>query len=148
MRKLLLILTFYTANAQAQSAEDSVRTTIDRLFEGMRKGDSAAIRAAFAPGAVLQTVVTPKTGGTRIMNEPVDSFVASIGRPHKEVYDERIRFDGIRIDGPMASAWTPYSFYVDNKFSHCGVNAFNLARFNGEWKIIYIVDTRRRTDCK
>jgi hypothetical protein len=148
MKRVLLLLTLFTAKAQAQTAEDSVRMTITRLFEGMRKGDSAAIRAAFAPGAVLQSVLGAKGGGTRIVTEPVDSFVTSVGRPHKEVWDERIKFDGIKIDGPMAAVWTPYEFYVDDKFSHCGVDAYNLARINGEWKIIYLVDTRRRTNCR
>ncbi|TCJ19046.1 hypothetical protein EPD60_01115 [Flaviaesturariibacter flavus] len=148
MRKLLLILTLCTGTAQAQTASDNVKLTITRLFDGMRKGDSAAVRAAFAPGALLQSVLTTKAGATRITSEPVDSFVAAVGRPHKEVWDERITFDGIRIDGPMASAWTPYQFYVDDKFSHCGVDVYNLARVNGEWKIIYLADTRRRSDCK
>jgi hypothetical protein len=148
MKKLLLVLTVLTLKAQAQTAEDSVKATITRLFDGMRKGDSAAIRAAFAPGALLQSVIGTKGGGTRIITEPVDSFVAAIGRPHKEVWDERIKFDGVKIDGPMAAVWTPYEFYVDDKFSHCGVDACNLARINGEWKIIYLVDTRRRNGCK
>jgi hypothetical protein len=148
MKKLLLVLTLFAVKVQAQTAGDSVRNTINRLFEGMRKGDSAAIRAAFAPGALLQSVLGTKGGGTRIVTEPVDSFFASVGRPHKEVWDERIKFDGIKIDGPMAAAWTPYEFYVNDNFSHCGVDAYNLARINGEWKIIYLVDTRRRTNCQ
>ena len=47
----------------------------------------------------------------------------------------------------MATAWTPYEFWYKEKFSHCGVNSFQLMKIENEWKIIYFVDTRRRSDC-
>ena len=54
----------------------------------------------------------------------------------------------IKIDGNLASVWTPYEFYLDNNFSHCGVNSFQLFNNNGNWEIIYIVDTRKKLGCK
>ena len=47
----------------------------------------------------------------------------------------------------MANVWTAYSFYFDGKFSHCGVNSFQLLKEAGEWKIFYLVDTRRKEGC-
>ncbi|RYY86848.1 MAG: hypothetical protein EOO15_13370 [Chitinophagaceae bacterium] len=148
MKRLLFFLTICSTGAKAQTAQDSVKATISALFDGMRKGDSSAIRAAFAPGALLQTVLTTRDGKTRIVSEPVDSFVAAVGRPHTEVWDERITFGPVKVDGAMASAWTPYQFYAGDKFSHCGVDAYVLVRIDGHWKIQYLVDTRRRSDCK
>jgi len=146
MKHILAVLTLFTGNAFAQSAEDSVKQTINRLFEGMRKNDTALIRTAFAPGAMLQTI-GGRPADLRIMNQPLDSFLHAVSRPHTEVYDERIRFDMIRIDGPLATAWTPYQFFIGEKFSHCGVNSFQLVRLKGEWKVQYLIDTRRRTGC-
>ncbi|MDP5138985.1 MAG: hypothetical protein NWP83_00775, partial [Spirosomaceae bacterium] len=62
--------------------------------------------------------------------------------------DERLSGYDIKIDGDMATVWTPYSFFVNNNVSHCGVNAFTLIRQNDSWKILSITDTRRKTDCK
>jgi hypothetical protein len=47
----------------------------------------------------------------------------------------------------MAAIWTEYSFYLGDKFSHCGVNSFQLFKDETGWKIIYIVDTRRKEGC-
>jgi hypothetical protein len=47
----------------------------------------------------------------------------------------------------MATAWTPYKFYLDKTFSHCGVNAFQLFKSENGWKIISILDTRRKEPC-
>jgi hypothetical protein len=50
-------------------------------------------------------------------------------------------------DDGIASVWTPYAFYFEGKFSHCGVNSFQLMNVQGKWKITMITDTRRKTDC-
>ncbi len=144
---LFVVLTFI--GSQAFSQEDSaVKKPVMLLFDGMRNGDSSMIRAAFSPDAIMQTVVQTKDGKTVIENEKVDEFISVVSKPHKEVYDERITFDVIRIDGNLAIAWAPYKFYVGNTFSHCGVDSYQLVKLNGEWKIQYIIDTRRKENCQ
>lgn len=145
MKFLLGILTFCSLAAGAQTAEDSVKQTIRNMFDGMRTSDSALLSAAFAPGALLQSVDTRH--GVSVVTEPIADFVAAVSRPHEKVYDERITYDVVRVDGDLAIAWTPYKFYVGEQFSHCGVNSFQLVRLGGAWKIQYIIDTRRRMAC-
>jgi hypothetical protein len=118
------------------------------MFDGMRKSDTTLMRSAFAPGIVLQTIAKNKEGKIEVRLENIEKFVEFIGQPHTEIYDERITFELIKIDADLAIAWTPYEFYVNDKFSHCGVNSFQLVRLNGDWKIQYIIDTRRKEDCK
>ena len=148
MRYLLLILTFCTLKAAAQGEEASVKAAVNRLFEGMRTGDTAILRAAFAPGAILQTIARNKAGNVAVRTDSVAAFVTSLGQPHAEVYDERITFGQVLIDADLATVWTPYKFYVGDKFSHCGVNSFQLVQLSGAWKIQYIIDTRRREGCE
>lgn len=150
MRKLIagLILTINTLNAWAQSEADRVKATVSQLFDGMRKGDTMLVKDAFAPGALLQTIAKPLEGGTVVRTNGVGALVRSVGQPHTEVYDERIQFGQVLMDGDLATVWTPYQFYVGEKFSHCGVNSFQLVRLNGKWKIQYIIDTRRKEGCE
>lgn len=143
-----LILTIAGFQASAQSEEAAVKQAVNRLFEGMKTTDTALIRSAFSMEPVLQTVVRSREGKTSIRTEPLDSFLAAVGRPHTEIYDERISFETVRIDGDLAIAWTPYKFYIGEKFSHCGVNSFQLVKLNGVWKIQYLIDTRRRQNCE
>jgi hypothetical protein len=44
----------------------------------------------------------------------------------------------------MANVWTPYEFYINEKLSHIGVNSFTLLLENNIWKIVHIIDTRRK----
>ncbi|MDX1429355.1 MAG: hypothetical protein R3282_03660, partial [Rhodothermales bacterium] len=92
-------------SAVGQSVEADVRQTIDSLFDGMRAGDSTIVRSVFSEGAVMGRPVKDDNGSTRITLQPVDRFVAAVGRPHDAVWDERIGQVQIRIDGELASAW-------------------------------------------
>jgi hypothetical protein len=146
-RLAVLILTFIVSSARAQNDESGVKAVINQLFDGMKRSDTAAIRNAFAATPVLQTVMERK-GRTWIESEPLDSFLVAIARPHTAIYEERISFDLIRVDGSLAIAWTPYKFYVGDKFSHCGVDSYQLVKINGSWKIQYLIDTRRAQPCQ
>jgi len=48
------------------------------------------------------------------------------------------------MDGPLAMVWAPYHFYYNGTLLHCGVDSFQLIRTGGVWKILYIVDTRKK----
>ncbi|KFC21410.1 nuclear transport factor 2 family protein [Epilithonimonas lactis] len=137
----LLISTF----AFSQSSDElQIKASINSLFDGMKTSDSTKITNAFSKTAVLQTIA--KNG--EVKNENIKDFAVSISKAVKGSLDERITFSNILIDGNLASVWTPYEFYYQGKFSHCGVNSFQLVKTNNEWKIQYIIDTRRNDNCK
>ncbi|MGV3658168.1 MAG: nuclear transport factor 2 family protein [Chitinophagaceae bacterium] len=131
----------------AQSDEEKAKAPILQFFEGMRRSDSNMIKASLAPNALLQTIGKNKEGQTVVRSEDIAKFITAVTQPHEDVYDERVTFNTINIDGDLATVWTPYQFYIGEKFSHCGVNSFQLVRYNGEWKIQYIIDTRRKEGC-
>jgi len=43
--------------------------------------------------------------------------------------------------------WTPYDFWVDGKFSHCGIDIFDLVKTAEGWKISGATYTVERTGC-
>lgn len=146
---VLLTAMVLLQQVQAQSAtEDSVKAAVNKLFEGMKSADAAMVVSSFADSAVLQTIGRSKEGQLVIRNESVKAFAASVASLKAGAADERIEFGSVKIDGPLASVWTPYKFYYEGKFSHCGANSFQLVRINNEWKIQYLIDTRRRQGCE
>lgn len=151
IRPFLLLLVFSLLMSdllKAQSAEDSVKTTVNRLFIAMKTSDSTLLKTCFADKCILQTIVKSKEGNITVKDEALNEFASSVSSQPKGSLDEQISFDIIRIDGPLAIVWTPYNFYYNGKFLHCGVNSFQLVRFNNEWKIQYLIDTRRKAGCK
>jgi ketosteroid isomerase-like protein len=134
--------------APADTAADrkAALAVVHRLFDAMRAGDSAGVRAVFHPQAQLATAAT-RQGAPMVEFDTIDVFVRAVGTPHTETWDERLRGETVHLDGGLASVWAEYSFYAGQRFSHCGVDSFHLARTADGWKIIGIVDTRRRQGC-
>lgn len=145
---LLFALGLTTHPACAQSAEDSVKAAVNGMFTGMKAADAGMIRRSFTDSAILQTIAATKEGKATVRTESVADFSAVIGKLKPGEADERIRFDVVRIDGPLAIVWTPYTFYYKGQFSHCGVDSFQLLLVDGVWKIQYIIDTRRKEPCE
>ncbi|WP_336514288.1 nuclear transport factor 2 family protein [Pollutibacter soli] len=150
MRKFLLFsaILFISIATKAQSSEDSVKTVVNNLFAAMKAADPEALVATFADSAILQTIAQNKVGEKYIRNESVKQFATSIGGLKSGAADERIVFETVKIDADLALVWTPYKFYFNGNFSHCGVNSFHLVRIKGQWKIQYLIDTRRKTPCE
>jgi hypothetical protein len=144
----IVMLQCASISTKAQSAEDSVKAVVNALFDGMKQADGAKVRNCFDDSAILQTIGRTKDGKVMVRNEKVSEFAEFVGKQQKGVADERISFETIRIDGAMAIAWTPYEFYYNGTFSHCGVNMFQLVNFNGQWKIHFLIDTRRKEGCR
>jgi hypothetical protein len=150
--KYIMITSILFANhdsLNAQSDTLAIKTTIDLLFEGMESFDSTKVKSVLATDAFLKSIVKTKTGETKIIHETAQEFVTMSGIKIEGVrIDEILQSYEIKIDSDMAVAWTPYEFYINDIFSHCGVNVFTLSKLEGTWQIMGIVDTRRKSDCE
>ncbi len=135
------------SHSQTIDNENLIKKTIAQFFDAMRSADSASAKKLFYKDASLKTIMTKKDGTLSVQKESIEGLLKAIGTPHKELYDERILSWDIRIDGALASAWCDYAFYLDEKFSHCGVDAFQMIKNGDNWQILDITDTRRKQNC-
>ena len=55
------------------------------------------------------------------------------GRPG--AYRERYWDPVVHVRGSLAVVWTPYEFWNDGKTSHCGIDAFEMVKEKGTWRI-------------
>lgn len=135
--------------AVAQSpAEREVVAVVNRLFEAMTSRDTAALRSLFDPQARLVTSLMRQGQGV-MQTETIDGWIRGLaGVPDSLRLVERIFDTEVRIDGPLATVWTKYTFHVNDRFSHCGVDAFQLARNGANWLIVALADTRQREGCQ
>lgn len=147
---LVIFLFSYYVNAQNEISTDKVKVhnIIIKLFDGMREADSAKVASVFRKNIRMFSSYTKKTGESVLHEGKLSDFLNAIGTPHDEVWDEKIWDTEIKIDGNLAQVWTQYGFYVGEKFSHCGVDAFQLIKENDAWLIINLIDTRKVSGCE
>ena len=135
------------AHAQSDQADfQQVKGAVEQMFDGMREGDSSKVREVMNENVIFQSTAI-REGKPVLSNGSLERFLNAVGTPHDDIWDERIFNLKIEVDGPLATAWMDYSFYLGDKFSHCGVNAMTLFKSSDGWKIIYLVDTRRKENC-
>jgi len=107
----------------------------------------ALIVNAFAPGVSLNSVSAAGVRTDAI--DAIDAWIASVASaPAGLMLDERLGEKVVHVSGGLASVWVDYWFFAGTRFSHCGVDAFVLARANGAWRILSVADTRQRDGCR
>lgn len=138
----------FNLNAQ-QSENEIVKAKIIEFFNAFHEQDTLALMSMGTKNLKLQTISINENGETILKETDFNQFIHNIaGIPKDHSFEEKLLGFNIQIDGNMANAWTPYEFWYQEKFSHCGVNSFQLMKQANEWKIIYLVDTRRKEGCQ
>ena len=139
--RFIAFLIVATATGQQSTIELEVKQTIDTFFEGFHKGDTALMKSVMMDKVFMQTAFRNKEGNDILVTDEPEKLINAIAdRPDDQKWDERLLDYSIQVDGNMANAWTPYEFWFNGQFSHCGVNSFQLFNDNGTWKIIYLFD--------
>lgn len=142
--KRIILLFFALISFKSQAQNQEIKKTIAIFFEGFHARDSAKIKSVCSENMILQSIAeNPK--GNSLSEESSSEFYHSIATIPMEIeFSEKILSHSIQVDGSMAVVWAPYEFYKDGALSHSGVNVFTLFEMDGFWKIIYIIDTRRK----
>jgi hypothetical protein len=137
MRRVLLLLVFCsTGFGQEQTTPGEV---VQRFFKTMATHDVNSARALFTANASLTSVRADGTTATSTFEKWLEHLAAS-----KEKWLERTWNEKVLERAPLAVLWADYEFYLNGKFSHCGVDSFTLVKTAEGWKIAAATDTRRQ----
>ena len=149
MNKILFLvfLSLFNSTIWAQNANSEDRKAAaevpDRLFAAMKAKSFEDIRAQFTAEGQLVAIDKPRDGKgiskTRVFT--AESFAKMISESKSADFIEKMPTKDVRLTGDMANVSGRYTFYVGEKFSHCGTNTFNLVRTEAGWKIANAAST-------
>ena len=134
------------------------------VFSGESNEDEAAVLEVVQK--FFDTMASKSADEAREILDPEGSFVSVRWRDGKQVVGrsslreylerlegrsesvlERMWEPDVRIHRSIAMVWTPYDFHRDGKFSHCGVDAFQLTKLESRWTITGGAYTVEPTGC-
>lgn len=151
MKKIIfaaIILLNLTAFSQTGDISNSPKRLVQDFFEAFHAQDTIKLKSFAVDGVKMESVSMDAEGNTKLTSEDYSKFIKSIASiPAEASFEEKFHEFRIEQNGLLATVTTPYSFYYNGNFSHCGVNSFQLVNFNGEWKIVYLIDTRGKENC-
>ncbi len=129
------------------SKEQEIMKVVISIFDGMRAGDSAAVKVHFYPNTSMYSA-SSENGLNQLKATNIQNWFNAIAKPHEQVWDERIWDYQVQVQGNLSSVWVKYAFYLDQTLHHCGVDAIQLANDGSSWKVFHIADTRKYQDCQ
>ncbi len=144
---LTAIFTIFGSSLFAQTAKNEDITVAseipDRLFAAMKAKSFEDIKNIFTPEGQLVAIDKPRDGKgiskTRIFTAA--AFAKTISEAKGGEFIEKMPDKKVLLDGDLAVVTGRYTFYVGEKFSHCGLNTFNLVRTAGGWLIANAAST-------
>jgi len=144
MRQLFILLFFGLSIGVFAQEEKAIKQSISVFFEGLQTSDTLKIQSICHKEMKLQSIMEKNTVGGLSFQSNSEFYKSVAAIPKNLKIEERLLSYKIQVDGSMAHVWTPYEFYVNDKLSHSGVNSFQLYKENDGWKVVYILDTRRK----
>lgn len=140
-------VSFFTAGspAYAQDSKSEVLQVAQAFMDAIGAGDTTAFRSLFLPNAMIYTV-REKDGQpiTASRSAFTDTFWPGT------VIKEQMKAAGVEVQvhGHMAQVWAPYDLWINDAFSHCGIDVFTLIRTSQGWRIATVSYTIEKEGCK
>ena len=135
-----------TAQRQERKAEESsVLAVVQSFFDALEKQDTAAFNRMFLPDA-RNFSARELPDSVVIRSQASRSFRFN----STQIIRERMRTASteIKIHGRIAMVWAPYDLWMNDIFSHCGVDVFTLIKSSEGWKIASVAYTLENQGCK
>jgi Uncharacterized protein conserved in bacteria with a cystatin-like fold len=151
MKKILAVMIFslsvsIPAFAQKANDEKEVLAVINKLWEAMTAHKPADIVALHTPEAQLVAIMKNKEGKSITQTIKTEDFSKNFSEKRAEILEDMYA-PKVEVHGDFAQVWGRYVFFVNNKISHCGVNAFHLVRTDAGWKIAGASSTMEPQGC-
>src|SRR5688500_16325333 len=140
----LLSVLSLAVRSQTSNEEKAVIGVIQEFFILLENQDSISLRKLHLDSARFY-IVAIDSNGVRTTSRDISRFHFR----KEQVIKERMREKqtNVQINGHIAAVWAPYDLWINDKFSHCGVDVFTLLKTNDGWKIATCSYTIDRSGC-
>ena len=148
MRLFLFALAVALSHHTFGQSDDErlVRATAEQFFLAIETKDRALLESILVPGSLnisTQELQNDQAKITTLNYASMIDLLTGTGNEKKErAWDETIL-----VQGHIAVYWAPYDFHVDQKFTHCGIDSFQLIKKEGHWLISNASWTRETLNC-
>lgn len=125
---------------------DSLRTVVNLVLQAINTRDSALLRRLTLPSTTVLSMRGLYDSAV-LRSRSREEFIEAVGGAERRVL-ERIWQPVYDRSDALAVVRAPYDFWVDGRFSHCGIDRFTLVRAAGEWKLAQLSYNVRTRDCQ
>ena len=135
--------------AQGSLSTDNGKIIIDIFMNAYQAGDTIKMKSVMHPNMTMNRAYVNTNQENIVMfirASELLQYAATTGKGMD--WEEKLTDYIVNSDGNIAHVWTPYEYYLNGKFSHCGANSFTLVYTDESWKILNVIDSLRIGSCK
>ncbi|QQX75899.1 MULTISPECIES: nuclear transport factor 2 family protein [Aequorivita] len=146
---LFSILLAVQSFGQESLSSENAKIIINIFMDGYRAGDTLKMKSVMHPNMTMNRAYVNTEQENILMfirASELLTYAATTGK--EQVWDEKLTDYIVNSDGNIAHVWSPYEYYLNGKFSHCGANSFTLVYTDESWKILRLIDSLRIGSCK
>jgi ketosteroid isomerase-like protein len=120
-----------TSAQAADSPKNEVIAAVQAWLDAFEANDAAKLASlTHKDGVQFSARYLPGQERIRVRSNRQDLEEAATPQPR---YTERFWSPTVLVRADLAQFWAPYSFDIDGKRSHCGIDNFTLMRIDGRW---------------
>jgi hypothetical protein len=130
----------------AQAGGESALGAVETFFEALADNNGELAKTVMIEDAVLYGYRI-EVGEVKLGRVNAADYLASMSERSDQLL-ERIWDVEILQHDRLATVWTPYDFYLNGEFHHCGRNSFGLIRDDSGWRIASVVYSMLTDGCE
>lgn len=147
----LFVLTVATSckphtSQQTSIENEEILSVVEDFFVALEKQDTALLQNLFGETGTIYLMNPEGQEPDRILHRSPADFRFS---PDK-IIKERMRPSEttVSVQNTIAVVWAPYDLWINETFSHCGVDIFTMFKTSRGWKIASAAYTIEKSGCQ
>lgn len=140
----------FPATASDNSERAAILAVVQKTFDALRTGDAEMWKDVLMKEGIMLFFRPDPEGESGALQMGVrrnDEHLKDITPRDTPIIERFTEEPTVLIRGPIAVVWGEYDLWVGDKFSHCGVDAIDLAKVDGTWKIANLTWTQEVENC-
>jgi hypothetical protein len=136
MTSLILLAAIIAASETSPALDEKAQViaAADRVIAAINSNDAEALRRIAIPDG-MNISLRYQPDGSSLVRSKSNSQKATESATETHRFTERYWDPTVLVHNGIAMFWAPYSFDIDGKRSHCGVDQFDFIKVAGEWRL-------------
>jgi hypothetical protein len=134
MAMILALLAASVATPVEADDRAALMSVVDEVYAAINSNDVEAFKRLEVPEGMTFRLRYQPNGSMKLVPKSNLQDLADTAT-EKRRFTEKYWDPTLLIHRDMAVFWAPYSFDIDGKRSHCGVDVFDFIRVDGQWKL-------------
>ena len=141
-----LVCLIFCPLSLGQDERQAIMDTVEKFFTAIETKDRDLLESILVPDSLNISTSESSSGEIQFTTLNYENMVTALTRPGRLAI-ERAWDETILIQGSIAVFWAPYDFHVDDEFTHCGIDSFQLIKKENRWLISNASWTRETENC-